>query len=71
MASDLYAQDFIGWTEQQARLLRDGEAELRALGLDVPHLVEQVEGIGRRERTELGREVRRAVVNMLKIEGMR
>ncbi|WP_295884040.1 DUF29 domain-containing protein [uncultured Thiohalocapsa sp.] len=56
--SSLYDQDFNAWTEQQAALLRAG----RWADLDVLHLVEEIESMGRSERKEL---VNRLVILML------
>jgi hypothetical protein len=56
--SSLYDQDFNAWTEQQAGLLRAG----RWAELDVQHLVEEIESMGRSERREL---VNRLVILML------
>jgi Domain of unknown function DUF29 len=41
-----YAQDFYGWTQEQARLLREG----RFAELDVANVVEEIETLGRSER---------------------
>ena len=65
--SDLYEQDFIGWTEQQARLLRQAAAGSN-LGLDWANLIEEVESLGRSEKRALGSELRRVVVHLLKLE---
>ncbi len=47
--SNLYEQDFYGWTQEQVLLLRQGK--LRQL--DVENLVEEIESLGRQERREL------------------
>jgi Domain of unknown function DUF29 len=44
-----YEQDFYGWTQEQARLLREG----RFAELDVTNVVEEIETLGRSERREL------------------
>ncbi|MBK1631641.1 hypothetical protein CKO31_12980 [Thiohalocapsa halophila] len=56
--SGLYDQDFNAWTEQQADLLRAG----RWAELDVQHLIDEIESMGRSERKEL---VNRLVILML------
>ncbi|MBW4485876.1 MAG: DUF29 domain-containing protein [Tildeniella torsiva UHER 1998/13D] len=48
MAS-LYETDFYAWTQQQTQLLEQNLWEK----LDLPHLVEELEDLGRRERQEL------------------
>lgn len=50
MGADLYETDFVGWTEQQARLLRAAAAERTNLGLDWDHLAGEVEDRGKSYR---------------------
>jgi hypothetical protein len=64
----LYEQDFIGWTEQQARVLRDAAAQGSNLSLDWANLIEEVESLGRSERRALGSEVKRIIQHLLKLE---
>ena len=45
----LYNQDFLLWTQQQAECLKKG----RWAELDVEHLVEELETLGRSEQKEL------------------
>jgi hypothetical protein len=66
--SDLYEQDFIGWTEQQARLLRQAAAAGSNLGLDWANLIEEVESLGRSEYRALASQVRRIMLHLLKLE---
>lgn len=66
--SDLYDQDFVGWTEQQARLLREVAAQGTNLPLDWEHLIEEVEALGRSEKRALASEVRRLLLHLLKLE---
>lgn len=47
--SSLYETDFHAWTQQQATRLRAGDVA----GLDLAHLAEEVEDMGRKERREL------------------
>ena len=65
---ELYDQDFIGWTEQQAALLRKAAHEGSNLGLDWANLIEEVEGLGRSEYHALSSQVRRILVHLLKLE---
>ncbi len=46
---DLYHEDFFVWTQEQARLLR----ERRFDELDLAHLAEEVESVGRSEKAEI------------------
>ncbi len=45
----LYERDFYAWTQEQAALLRSGRLDQ----LDVVHLAEEIEALGRQERREL------------------
>jgi Domain of unknown function DUF29 len=47
VAADLYEQDFYAWTQQQAEALRTHFAGYNRL--DVEHLAEEVEGLGKSE----------------------
>jgi hypothetical protein len=47
--ADIYDRDFHAWATQQAALLRAG----RVAELDLAHLAEEIEGLGRGERREL------------------
>ena len=66
--SDLYDQDFIGWTEQQARLLRDAAALRPNLGLDWDHLIEEVEDLGRSHHDAVSSQIARIIEHLLKLE---
>jgi hypothetical protein len=57
-----YAQDFYGWTQEQARLLREG----RLAELDVANVVEEIETLGRGERRELVSHLRVLLAHLLK-----
>jgi len=47
--AELYDRDFVLWTEEMARLLR----ERRFGGLDIENLAEEVESMGKRDRREV------------------
>jgi len=66
--SDLYEQDFIGWTEQQARLLRDAATHGLNLPLDWEHLAEEVEDLGIEQRNALASQFARLIEHLLKLE---
>ena len=68
MADALYEQDFIAWTEQQARLLRGEAARGSNRALDWENLAEEVEGLGRSERRELSSQLRRIMEHLWKLE---
>ncbi len=57
-----YDQDFLLWTQQQAEYLKKGHwAEL-----DVEHLVEELEALGRSEQKELGSYLQVLLMHLLK-----
>jgi hypothetical protein len=58
----LYERDFAAWIEQQVSLLRSGESA----GLDVPNLVEELEGLTNRDVRALGSQLKRIMTHMLK-----
>lgn len=46
---DLYEHDFVRWTEEQARAIREGRLD----ALDREHLAEEIESMGGSERREI------------------
>ena len=48
-SSSLYNTDFYAWTQEQAKLLRDGNWEC----LDILNLMEEIESLGKKEQQEL------------------
>jgi len=44
-----YEQDFYGWTQEQAKLLRLGQLQ----GLDLENLAEEIESLGKQQQQEL------------------
>lgn len=46
---NLYEADFYAWTQEQAKLLREGNLDC----LDISNLVEEIESLGKQERQEL------------------
>ncbi len=49
MATITYDTDFYAWTQEQARLLRTGRFD----ALDLTHLIEEIEDLGKREKRSL------------------
>ena len=45
----LYEKDFLAWTQQQSELIRQG----RWQEVDLDHLIEELEDMGRRNHQEL------------------
>jgi hypothetical protein len=61
---NLYERDFYAWTQQQAQLLRERAWEK----LDLPHLIEEMESLGRQQRQELRNRLGVLVGHLLKWE---
>jgi hypothetical protein len=65
MASDLYDQDFLLWTEEQSALLR--RARGSNLALDWENLAEEIESLGKSQRTEVKSQTRRVLRHLFKL----
>jgi hypothetical protein len=63
--SDLYDRDFVLWTEEQSALLRN--AKDSNLPLDWDNLAEEIESLGRSQRTELKSQIRRILRHLFKL----
>ena len=61
-ASVRYEQDVIAWANEQARLLREGRFEL----LDVEHLAEEIEDVGKSEQRELANRCALLLAHLIK-----
>jgi Domain of unknown function DUF29 len=59
-----YKQDFLLWTQQQAEYLKKG----RWAELDIEHLVEELEALGRSEQKELGSYLQVLLMHLLKCQ---
>jgi hypothetical protein len=66
--ADLYEHDFIAWTEQQAKALREAARHPSNLGLDWEHLAEEIEDLGKSYRRALASEVILVVEHLLKLQ---
>lgn len=60
--SALYERDYYGWTQEQARLLKNGDFK----SLDLGHLVEEIESLGRSEKRELKNRLEILMMHLLK-----
>ena len=60
----LYEKDFYAWTQEQAALISQGDWT----GLDVPNLVEEIESLGRQQRSELRNRLSVLLMHLLKWE---
>jgi len=57
-----YQNDFYSWTREQARLLREG----RLAELDIEHLSEEIEDMGKSEQRALGSFLETLLIHLLK-----
>ena len=62
MSALAYHQDFYGWTQEQAKLLR----EHRLDELDLENLLEEVESMGKSEKRELESRLEVLLMHLLK-----
>ena len=58
----LYDTDFVEWTARTAELLREGRFD----EVDLEHLAEEVEGLGKSERSAVRSQLRRMLTHMIK-----
>ena len=61
--ADLYERDFPAWAKRQADLLRAG----RYADLDLEHLIEEMEGLSRKEKQEVESRALLILVHLLKL----
>ena len=59
---DLYEHDFVRWTEEQARAIREGRLD----ALDREHLAEEIESMGNEERREFASRLTVLIAHLLK-----
>jgi hypothetical protein len=58
----LYDRDFYAWTQEQAKLIKEGSLDR----LDLTHLLDEVEGMGAKEKSELKSRLARLIMHLLK-----
>ncbi len=66
--SPLYADDFYAWTQHQAKLLRavKGSASELPSGIDLDHLAEEIEDLGKAELHAVTGLIRQIMVHLIK-----
>jgi hypothetical protein len=64
---DLYERDFYAWTRRQARALRRLAETRPNVSLDLPHLIEEVEDLGKSERNAARSHLRTIIEHCLKL----
>jgi len=62
MSATLYETDFYGWTQSQVEAMRAGNL----VGLDLDHLIEEVESMGKSEKRELESRLEVLLTHLLK-----
>jgi hypothetical protein len=65
--SELYERDFYAWTQDQAALLRAWPEALRPNALDLAHLAEEIEDLGRSQRGAIESLMTQVVEHLLKL----
>jgi hypothetical protein len=63
MSATPYDRDFYAWTQEQSAKLRAGILA----GLDIDHIAEELEGMGRAEKRQLGNRITLIVMHLLKM----
>jgi hypothetical protein len=67
-SAQLYEEDFVRWTEQQSRALRDAARVGTNLPPDWENLAEEIETLGRSQRRELRSRIAVILEHLLKLE---
>jgi hypothetical protein len=67
-AAELYEEDFVRWTEEQSRALRDAAKVGANLPLDWENLAEEIESLGLSQRRELRSRLGLILEHFLKLE---
>jgi hypothetical protein len=68
MNKPLYEQDFFRWSEEQAQALRKAASMQLNAPLDWQNLAEEVESLGRSQRSELGSRILLIVEHLMKLQ---
>jgi Domain of unknown function DUF29 len=66
--AQLYEEDFVRWTEQQAAALRDAAGRSTKLPLDWENLAEEIDSLGRSYRRELRSRIAVIIERLIKLE---
>jgi len=68
MSNILYQQDFFRWTEEESRALRAAAARRINAPLDWENIAEEIESLGRAQRSELGSRILIIVEHLMKLQ---
>ncbi len=69
MPDDLYSQDILAWSENQADLLRRVARGERVNGVDWEHVVEEIEDVGNSQLSAVESFLRLMLTHLLKVHG--
>lgn len=67
-SNTLYDDDFVAWTEQQAKALRSAGRGNTNQPLDWENLAEEIESLGRSDRRELRSQIYRVIRHLAKLQ---
>jgi hypothetical protein len=67
-APELYEADFLLWTQEQANLLREAAGRRVNFPLDWENLAEEIESLGKSQRSELRNRIGTIIEHLLKLE---
>jgi hypothetical protein len=67
-AAELYDQDFLLWTQEQSKLLREAAERRVNYPLDWENLAEEIESLGKSQRSELRSRLQTIIEHLLKLE---
>lgn len=68
MSRSLYEQDFVRWSEEQARIIRDAGRAGTNLPIDWENVAEEIDSLGRSQRRELRSRLRTLIAHLMKLE---
>jgi len=68
MSEPLYEKDFVRWAEQQAQAIRGAGAAGTNLPIDWENVAEEIDSLGRSQRTELRSRIRNIILHLMKLE---
>ena len=68
--ASIYDQDFFAWTQDQATALRNLSPAIAGNTLDIAHLAEEIEDLGKRDLREVQSLLRRLIEHMIKMAAL-
>jgi len=68
MSKSLYEQDFVCWSAEQAKAIRDAGNAGTNLPIDWENVAEEIDSLGRSQRTELRSRIRTIIAHLMKLE---